>query len=144
VANPARSDGTGVLLILEWGNEMKFFFKLAALSVLLTLVSCTEDLSDGTIVFYNFSPVVATELNVFSSVETSSRRDSVYVKSDLAYAYSGGISPATYHMFVLPEDKYFFEVKTEEGETYEGGPFSNSYKMAVVFSVDYDVLEYEE
>lgn len=123
---------------------MKFFFKVAA--ILLLLVSCDlEDLPDGTIIFYNFSPVTITELKVYDS-STTGGFYSEYIKKDLVYTYTGEIKTAELHQFVLSERLgYFFEVKTEEGETYEGGgeDFDNFGPLDVIFSVDYDILEYD-
>jgi hypothetical protein len=125
---------------------MKLFFKMAAAAILLLFVSCDiEDLPDGTIIFYNFSPVTITELKVYdSSVTGQGHYGNVYTKRNLVYTYAGEIKAAKLHQFVLPGGvEYFFEVKTEEGETYEGGHFETFGTMNVIFSVDYDVLEYD-
>jgi hypothetical protein len=117
---------------------------MAALMLFLPLVSCVESLDDGTTFFYNFSPVTVTELKIYDSVNTGSLSRPSYNKKDLVYAYPGGIKTGGYHEFVLKEGDCFFEVKTEEGEVYEGGPFSiRSYRYHIVFSVDYDLLEYD-
>ncbi|MDR2052600.1 MAG: hypothetical protein LBP80_04220 [Treponema sp.] len=120
---------------------MKFFLSIAAATLLLPLVSCGEDLSDGTVIFYNFSPVTVMELNVYDSMKTGSS----YSKKDLVYTCADDIKTARDHIFALPEKHkaYFFEIKTEEGETYEGGPFGSFGITSIIFSVDYDVLEYE-
>jgi hypothetical protein len=101
--------------------------------LLLLLASCEiEKLDGGTVIFYNFSPVTITELKVYASSENT------------VYTYTGGIKTAELHQFVLPEGiGYFFEVRTEKDGTYEGGPFSDYGTMNVIFSVDYDVLEYD-
>jgi hypothetical protein len=124
-------------------EKVKIFFKLAAAPMLLLLASCAiEDSYDGEVIFYNFSPAGITVLNVYDLVEDGRW---AYKKNKLVYAYASGIKHAGYHQFELSEGMgYFFQVVTEEGETYEGGPFWNSGHIYAIFSVDYDVLEYGE
>ncbi|MDR1587243.1 MAG: hypothetical protein LBS57_07300 [Treponema sp.] len=118
---------------------MKRFFGMAA-ALFLLLASCAEDLGSGTIIFYNFSPVTVTELKAYDSA----RPVNTTIKNDLVYTHTGIMGNAAYHTFWLPEGvEYFFEVRTAGGETYEGGPFSNYGITGVMFSVDYDLLEYD-
>jgi hypothetical protein len=124
---------------------MKAFLKPAVFTLLLLLASCNiENLSDGTIIFYNFSPAAITGLKVYdSSLEGAGH--GTYTKKDIVYTYTGAIKTADYHIFVLPKYiEYFFEVTTEEGEIYEGGPFGSYGEVNIIFSVDYDVLEYNK
>jgi hypothetical protein len=129
---------------------MKLLLGLTA-ALLLLPVSCdVEDLANGTIIFYNFSPLTVTELKVYDSIEAeeSSKYKPAYEKKDLLYTYAGGIKSGKDHRFVLPEnyEEYIFEVRTEEAgvdEPYEGGRFGSFGTTHIVFSVDYDVLEYD-
>jgi hypothetical protein len=113
---------------------MSLFVKSASATLLLLLASCTlDDSYDGDVVFYNFSPATITALKVYDSSKKP------------VYTYAGGIKTNEYHAFLLPKNmSYFFEVVTAEDETYKSGSFGNFGNIHVIFSVDYDILEYGE
>jgi hypothetical protein len=126
---------------------MKLLLGLAAVALLLLPVSCNQEkFSDETIAFYNFSPATVTKLEVYDSKDApgSSRYNPLYEKKDLLYTYTGNIKTGTYDIFEIPSDGHhiFIDVTTEEGETYEGDSFFFNMTATIVFSVDYDVLEY--
>jgi hypothetical protein len=117
------------------GGNMKKIAGLLFIIFILAAASCDveHDLSDESVIFYNFSSLAITELTV-SDFDTL----------NIAYVYNNDIPPAEYHIFELPKGVYIFKIKTEDGVFYEHQEIHHYALLPtdVIFSADYEIRIY--
>jgi hypothetical protein len=113
----------------------------------LFFTSCEiDDLSGNSIILFNFSREKIVEISAYKDRFYHSEGSyGYYVGQNLLYTFAINVSPGDLHVFEIPEGHYYFEVKTETGESFLSKEIYHTGILfdQIVFSVDYEVLEYD-